>query len=257
MNTSKPLVALLVLLTFVFPASSNAREFTDAKGRKIEAELVGFSGDTVIINRGGKEFPVPVTSFSLDDQQYIRDWISKNPGSARFKFGFYADLEREQGVKQRDAPGGAYEDKLKTTAYTYEMIVYNKGVAPASEVEIRYEIYINDLVDVVNNRFTRLAVGGEKTDKLQTIAGKIEKVNIPAAGRHDFKRTFHTQFYIDRDGGRTDEAAQDKIIGVRIRVYKDGKVLGEYVEGEDDDAMEKISWQDEKASEGVGPSERG
>lgn len=253
------LIYRLILLSFLASPGGlgKAREFTDAKGRKIEAELVGHSGKTVIISRGGKEFPVAVSAFSLDDQQYIQTWISENPEAARFKFGFYADLERERGVNQRDAPGGAYEDKLKTTAYSYEMIVYNKGIAPAESVDIRYEIYIHDYVDVVNNRFTRLAVGGTKEAKLQTIAGKISDLDIPASGRHDFKRTFNTQFYIDRDGGRTDEAAQDKILGVRIRVYKGEKVLGEFLEGEDDHEMKDIKWQDAAPTEGAGPTERG
>lgn len=247
-------LARLAVLFFVLPSPSlSGREFTDAKGRKIEAELVGFSGTTVIISRSGKEFPVPVSSFSIDDQEYIKNWMAENPGSARFKFGFYADLDKEQGGNQRKAPGNMIDDKLKTIPYNYEMIVYNKGVAPAEGIEIRYEIYIDNYVDVVNNRMTRMAVGGAKYGTLQTIAGKIENLTIPASGRHDFKRDFITEFYIDRDGGKTDEAALDKVIGLRIRVYKDGKVLGEHIEGEDDHAMKDVQWQDAEATTGVGP----
>lgn len=248
-----PLVSLAVLFFLLPSPDLSSREFTDAKGRKIEAELVGFSGDTVIISRSGKEFPVPVASFSTDDQEYIKTWIAGNPGAARFKFGFYADLDKEQGGNQRKAPGNMVDDKLKTIPYNYEMIVYNKGIAPAEGIEIRYEIYIDDYVDVVNNRMTRMAVGGAKYGKLQTIAGKIEDVTIPASGRHDFKRDFNTEFYIDRDGGKTDEAAIDKVIGLRIRVYKDGKVLGEHIEAEDDHAMKDVQWQDAEATTGTGP----
>lgn len=252
MNTGT-FLAVVSLIGMGLAPISQGREFTDSQGRKIEAELVGFSGNSVIINRGGKEFPVPVTMFSLEDQEYIKAWITENPGQARFRFGFYADLDREDGVTQGKAPGSMIDDKLKVIPYKYEMIVYNKGIAPVEGVEVRYEIYIDNYVDVVGNRMTRMAVGGAKVGKLQTIAGKIDNLSIPANGRHDFERIFNTEFYIDRDGGKTDEAAIDKVIGVRIRVYHGDKVLGEHAEAKDDHRMADVSWQDEAPSKGAGP----
>lgn len=249
MNLHCTILCSLILLLSL----AQGREFTDSQGRKIEAEIVGYSGDTVIINRAGTEFPVPITTFSLDDQQYISEWIDENPEAVRYKFGYYVDLEKSS-ISQQDAPGGAYEDKLKIIPYNYEMIIYNKGVAPAKDIEIRYEIYIDDFVDVRGNRFTRLAYGVEKNAKLQTIAGSIKDLTIPANGRHDFERTFNTEFYIDRDGGKTDQAATDKVIGIRIRVYSGKKVIAEFEDGENDTKLSTITWQDETPSEGVGPT---
>jgi len=241
---------LIPVIIVVFLTSAQAREFTDAKGRKIEAELLAHAGEKIIISRGGKEFVVPIAMFSLDDQQFIKDWIDKNPGAVRFKFSYYTDLEREK-VSQGKAPGSMIDDRLKVIPYTYEMIVYNKEVAPAENIEIAYEIYVADFVDTRGNAFTRMAVGGEKRERLQTIAGKFPVAKIPAGGRQDFSRTFDTEFYIDRDGGRTDEAATDKVIGVVIRVLKDGKVIGEHVEDEDSNRMSKTSWQGEKPTPGT------
>ena len=242
-----------IILLFLASHFTEAREFTDAQGRKIEAELVSHAGSTIVINRGGKEFAVPISIFAEPDQEYIQEWIAANPDAVSYEFGYYVDLERDR-VSQRDAPGGATDDRLKIIPYIYEMILYNKGVAPAEGIEIRYEIYIDDFVDVRNNRFTRLATGGEKEAKLQTIAGSIKDVSIPAAGRHDFLRQFNTEFYIDRDGGKTDQAATDKVLGLRIRVYRGEKVIAEFLHGEDDSRMAGISWQDEKPSEGPGPT---
>lgn len=227
-----------------------AREFKDAKGRSIEAELVAHAGNQVVISRGGKEFVVPVSMFSVDDQAYIADWITKNPGAVRYKFDFYTDLEREM-ARQKKEPGTMIDDKLKIMPHTYEMIVYNKEVAPVLGIEVRYEIYVADFVDTVNNAYTRLAVGGEKVEKLQTIAGAFTIEKLDAGGRQDFKRTFNIESYIDRDGGRTDAAAADKIIGVRIRVMKDGRLLGEHADGEDSFRMKRTSWQGAEPSEGT------
>lgn len=245
---------LPILLCLVSISAASAREFTDSQGRKIEAELVSHAGTNVVINRGGKEFPVDVGMFSLDDQNFIRDWIEKNPDAVKFEFGYYVDLEKLK-ISQQDAAGGAIDDKLKTIPYNYEMIVYNKGSAPAAEIEIRYEIYIEDFVDVRGNRFTRMATGGEKQARNQTIAGKLEPLTIAPSGRHDFERTVNTEFYIDRDGGKTDAAATDKMIGVRLRVYKNGKFVDEYEHGENDRKMAEIKWQDTPASDGPGPSD--
>lgn len=241
---------LLVVLLGSICCLGFSREFKDAKGRTIEAELVAHGGDQVVINRSGKEFVVPVSMFSIEDQAYIKDWITKNPGAVRYKFDFYTDLEREM-AKQKKEPGTMIDDKLKIMPYTYEVIVYNKEVAPVLDVEVRYEIYVADFVDTVDKAYTRLAVGGEKVEKLQTIAGAFTIDKLDPGGRKEFKRTFNTESYIDRDAGRTDAAAADKIIGIRIRVMKEGRVLGEHVEDEDSFRMNKTSWQGAEPSEGT------
>ncbi|MEM9018324.1 MAG: hypothetical protein AAGC68_15020 [Verrucomicrobiota bacterium] len=243
---------LLSLISLAVLNASNGREFTDANGRKIEAEVIAHSGSSVVINRGGKEFTVPITAFSLDDQQYLKGWIEQNPNAVRAEIGFYVDLERSGKVTQRDAAGGAIDDRLKTIPYHYEMIVFNKGPAALEGLTIRYEIYVDDYVDVRGNSFTRMATGGEKRARLQTVAGQLEGITIAGEGRHDFGRVFHTEFYIDRDGGKTDEAATDKVIGMRLRVYLGTKLLGETYEEELSGRMNNIRWQDAKPYEGPG-----
>ncbi len=243
-------LALFSVLAIGFPVS--AREFTDSKGRKIEAELVAHSGSNIVINRSGKEFSVPVAMFSIDDQQFIKNWIEENPNAVRFKFGYYSDLKRQGISSHGKAPGGMIDDRLKVVPYTYEMILYNKDVAPISDIEVRYEIYVADYVDTNRNAFTKLAVGAEKVGKIQVIAGSFQVTDpIQPKGRVEFHRTFDTESYIDRDGGRTDAFANDKVIGVRIRVYKGEKMLSEYEEDEDSNWMKKTSWSDAKASKGT------
>ena len=75
--------------------------FTDAQGRNIEAELIKYDEpkNSVTIKRVGvrKEVTVPVTVFSKEDQQYIRDWGSLQAlHDSRLK----ADIKR---ISKRDA----------------------------------------------------------------------------------------------------------------------------------------------------------
>lgn len=244
----KGIVFSLWVVFVNFAVFTEARMFTDAKGRQIEAELVAHAGEKIVILRSGKKFTVPITAFSQIDQKFIRAWISENPTAidVDYKFRFYADTEQSTG---RQIDGAAYNDKVKFKDNLYEMIVYNNGSTEVVDVTIRYEIYVADFVVMKGNRYARLASGADKVEQLEVIAGELKNQSIPVKGRLDFERKFSTEFYIDRDGSSTDATAEDKVIGVKIRVYKGDKLLDEYTSGEDSDRMEKVTWQDKKPGE--------
>jgi hypothetical protein len=106
---------LLVSFWLLSYFAVDAREFVSSDGRKIDGELVAHAGENVLIKVGAKEFSVPIQNFSLDDQQFIKEWIEQNPGAVRFKFGFFFDLEKESGMtSQGKAAGNMIDDKLKT-----------------------------------------------------------------------------------------------------------------------------------------------
>lgn len=242
----KRLITGISLILFL---SAEAREFTSKDGRKINGELLAHSGEQVIIQVGAKEFVVPISGFSVDDQQFIKDWIEKNPGAVRYKFGYFFDFEEDRtGRVQGKAPGSMIDDKLKIIPFECEMVVFNKEIAPVENVEIRYEIYIDDFVVMKNNAFTGMAVGAEKRSQLEAVAGRLEVPRIEAGGRIDFFRRFNTEMYIDRDGGKTDEAAADKVRGVRLRIYKGEVLLGEETAGEEGREVDDIPWQNAEPS---------
>lgn len=235
---------LITGIALIFSLFVEAREFTSKDGRKINGELLAHSGEQVIIQVGAKEFVVPISGFSVDDQQFIKDWIEKNPGAVRYKFGYFFDFEEDRtGRTQDKAPGSMIDDKLKIIPFECEMVVFNKEIAPVENVEIRYEIYIDDYVVMKNNAFTGMAVGAEKRSQLETVAGRLAVPRIEAGGRIDFFRRFNTEMYIDRDGGKTDEAAADKVRGVRLRIYKGDVLLGEESAGESGREVDDIPWQ--------------
>ncbi len=237
----------LSLILIIYGAA--AREFTSADGRKLNGDLVAHAGDQVILKVGAKEFVIGVANFSVDDQQYIKAWIAANPGAVRYKFGYFFDFEEDRsGRSQAKAPGGMIDDKLKVIPYECEMVVFNKEVAPVEGIQIRYEIYVDDYVRTAGNEFTNMAVGQKANGRLQSVAGSLDVPKIDAGGRIDFFRDFNIEMYIDRDGGKTDEAATDKVRGVRLRIYKDGKVIGEESAGEMGRSVDDISWQDTEPS---------
>ncbi|MCB1229368.1 MAG: hypothetical protein KDN19_03830 [Verrucomicrobiae bacterium] len=247
-----PLIGTTFVLGALIFTSLNAREFTDKQGRKINAEIVSYTDDSVELKMGNNTYGVPIENLSLEDQVYITEWIKANPAATGYRFRLYSDLEM---LKRSTKDGIMVQDRLKTVPYEYTLVVYNQSKSAITDVDIRYEIYVNDVVDTRGNRYAQLAVGAEKIDRLQTIPGKLTKKTIPADGKIEFKHEFPTEIYVDRDGGRIDQAASDKVIGVRVRVYKDDKLLWEYGEAEDDKRFAQASWQDEAASEETSPVE--
>jgi hypothetical protein len=221
-----------------------ARTFTDASGRQIEAELVAHSGENIVLEKSGKKFSVAIKSFSPSDQEYIRGWITENPNAIdiNYKFRFYGDFKSVKGVDQKD--GAMIDDKVKFSVNVCEMIVYNNGETPVSGIDIHYEIYIADYVVMKDNQYAGLAVGENKRETLEVIAGVSKDQSIPVKGRFNLTSEFRTEAYIDRDGGKTDAVALDKVIGLKVRVYKAGQMLAEFTETEDSSRMPKITWQE-------------
>mgnify|MGYP003633923039 CR=1 FL=1 len=213
----------------------------------MEAELVSHLEDTVEIQRGTKQFSVPISMFAEADQKFIRSWITANPGKVGYKFNYYIDLDQAR-VENRSVDGAAYDDRLKTMPQDYDVIVYNKTKSDYSDIDIRFEIYVNDQVETKGNRYAALASGTKKTDKVQTIPGKVTGVSIPAEGRVEFIPRFDIHSYVDRDGGRVDQAAKDSVIGIRIRIYKGDQLLHEYIDSEDSSRMKHANWSGTKAS---------
>jgi hypothetical protein len=66
---------LLISLIFLASLQADARTFTDAQGRKLEAEVVAVQQGQVRIRRAdGQEFTLPVTTFSAADQAFLQQW---------------------------------------------------------------------------------------------------------------------------------------------------------------------------------------
>lgn len=69
-------LALLCVLVLVASTAAEERTWTSADGRTMQAEFVRSSGDDVTFIFQGKEITLPITRFSEEDQQVIRDLAS-------------------------------------------------------------------------------------------------------------------------------------------------------------------------------------
>jgi len=71
-------IILSTLFACFFCSSAHGRSFRNNKGAIIEAVIVEISGETVVLKVREKNFNVPISSLSKEDQVYIKDWGKKN-----------------------------------------------------------------------------------------------------------------------------------------------------------------------------------
>lgn len=90
------LLVLTAALGLMAATGSIAREFTDAKGRKIQAEIVSVKGEEVTIRRDdGKDYTLAINVFSPADQAVIRAW---KPGATMPEAAPPVDTEVKPGA---------------------------------------------------------------------------------------------------------------------------------------------------------------
>jgi len=105
---------------------------------------------------------------------------------------------------------------------------------------------VDDAVNVVDGSYSRLAVGAKRSDvvRIQRFRAEGKFPEIAPKGRAELTFEFTIERYVDRDGGRVDGTATDRVLGAWIRVYKNDKMLGEFKRAFES-KFDKIKWSDE------------
>ncbi|MEM7015651.1 MAG: hypothetical protein AAF585_29680 [Verrucomicrobiota bacterium] len=208
---------------------AQAREFTDAKGRVIEAKLISATGDgKVEIEREGKRFVVPIAMFSIDDQTYIKNWLEKNPGAISYRFRVYADVD-DLTNQNRSKDGSMVSDRLKIRPKEMLVDITNLNASSLANIRIEVDAVVEDAVDAISGSYAKLAVGYSKKDvvKTQLIRASATFEAIAPQGRAEIEFEFDTESYVDRDGSKVDGAAQDRVLGVWVKIYQGDVKIGE------------------------------
>ena len=243
-------IAFALGLAGLFPISGevSGRTFKDSQGREIEADLVAVSGDSVVIKRGGRDFTVKISQFSIDDQAFIKDWIQKNPDAEKFRFSYFVDFDAETASSRKVD----YDERLQSRPYVCSASVTNRNPGALKGVKVACQVIVEDFVDTRGNRFRALNSGIKPSSgRIQRIQAVAELEEWKPESRVDIDLPFPTEYYVDRDGGRVDNAVSDKILGVIIRVYRGDQVLDEYKKAEDPGGgIDSVPWSDKEVEEG-------
>ncbi len=185
--------------------------FEDQFGRTIEAELVshtGADGETVTIERDGKEFEVKVSIFSEGDQKFIREWMKSTNPTIDYAFRVEAAKKKISSSTR----GGTYR-RSKVQHYTYEIKVTSLTRQPVKDIRIEYHAFMKDRSRTVR-KGDALDVEGplryNQTVTFETEPFKLDTVRYSS---------YYSSSY----------SMKDSLLGVLVRVYgPDGKVVEDF-----------------------------
>lgn len=110
----------------------SAREFTDAQGRKLDAEIVSAAAGQVTLKRtaDNRTFTVAAATFTEADQKFIAEWAAANT-----KYSFdVAYTKKKLGEVKRKSGAVTYEDET----WIYKISVKNRLPLPVGDLRVDY-----------------------------------------------------------------------------------------------------------------------
>lgn len=161
LDTRAPLLILIAGLALSM-SSTTAQEqtgaeapwhrFHDKEGHQIEARVVSLSPDwrQVQIERNdGLIFDLAITRLSLDDQQYLRNWILNrelpDPASLRFDLNF---TRHETPVSKEKLSTPIEEALWEAHEIGYRVSITNLSRTPLARLRLEYCLLLEDAVEV-------------------------------------------------------------------------------------------------------------
>lgn len=123
-----------VLAALLFCFSLQAREWTSADGRKLQAEFVSADATQVMLSIGGKVTPVPLSRLSEADQAYVREQSAKGAVARKIE-GPFAELVTGDWAlsKHEGLPYALYAPKDLEAGRSYPLILALHGKSQNDE----------------------------------------------------------------------------------------------------------------------------
>lgn len=218
--------ALIATLACAAPLRAEVREFHDAKGRPLKAELVKARGTNVLIrNADGKEVPVPLKSFSRDDIAYICRWIAAEPTALDYRFDA---KETEKPIDKvpglgRPASANSY-GTAEESQRAYDISLSNRCQNPVEGVRVCYRVFLLDCVDVSAGDYAFIL----SPRKLLFKSGNFELPAMPYNGSYKFTTRAHKLQKMKAANTFSGVGDRDRLRGVWIRYFRHGVQVGEW-----------------------------
>lgn len=240
------LLFLLVSLSGDLVQGQDYHEFTDKKGQKIMAALLNVSSDRRMmrIRRvDGQEFETQINVLSLDDQQYIKDWMKSSPTPAlvptpsEYRLEVSIDRKSVDTEKHKSNDGySEYEQRFNQ----YEIKVQNLSRETLPAFQVEYVIVWRDHMTVYEDEDRgEMTYTSDDTDAEAKLQGVLKFAAMPF--NRDEAQTTAT-FEINRMLWIGDLYREDTHYGIIVRVVTEsGEVLVEKREG--DSNLDPYTWK--------------
>lgn len=129
------------------------RRFTNKAGQEIEAHTIAVSSSmrTVTIQRPGddRRFDLEITALCLDDQQYLKEWLRKQPAREPGQL----NLRLEGQPFLTEATREKFEDRIYGGSGTssqvgYQFKINNLSRIPLLDCRLEYVVLVEDRVEI-------------------------------------------------------------------------------------------------------------
>lgn len=211
------------------------REFTSSSGSKLNGKILSATDSDVTLQLdNGREVTGGIVFFSKPDQEYIREWVEKNP--VQISYDFEVDLSRERTDKRKATEGNVlalYE------TWRYKLNVENRSKSGTSGTSVDgLEIHYN----LIKTPKSKAREGNQQNRSLSPQGATLTKKGKIDLGKMEYLKERevltdtipinHSElapgwYYTD---GSKDEA-NDEFDGIIVRIVKDGKTVFETTHG--------------------------
>lgn len=240
--------------------TGDSHEFTGKTGQKLVAKVLGVSEDRRqmrIRRQDGMEFDTEIVIFSLDDQQYVKDWMKANASGAAAvpSIGAMASGAFRLEVAITRVPGKS--EKHRSDSYTMEekeslfrINVRNLSRETLTGAKLEYAVVWKDSVTVYFDdvdkewEFSSRALDSPRPPVKKLGEAELEPLRFNGEGIIETAAIRIDEVYL----GGNEIYGQDELLGLKMRVLgPDGAVLHELDSG--GAAIAAMSWDEIKALE--------
>ena len=206
----------------------------DEEDRGLDVQLLSLVGEYISIRRAsdGKVFDLPLAKLNDASRDYVYKWVEATPQAVDYSLGI--EVTKRMDLDDKYETAGR---TLKTSKVRYDVVVTNRTRNPLSGAIVEYRIIYDD--DVSFLRSTAYPGKGEQWDG--------EAADLPDMdfnGRVEFTTpAVEIDSYEYKPSRGEREYRKDKIVGIWVRLIKQGVILSEYKSNEQ--AMGSLVWDGE------------
>lgn len=208
-------------------------------GRHLDARVIAASSEAVTVQRLSdlQTFDVPLNSLDASSVQAVEAWVDRGTDGSAFALDF--EVSKRMVESDSFSVSGREFKKIK---WAYDVVMTNQSRNELNEAKLEYQIVYDDEVQIL-----RTSAYPGKGQNMRD--GR--DIDLPALaynGRAEFTTPpveLQTYEYKPTRGER--EFRRDEIIGIWIRVVRDGEVISEHLSHPA--AMEDLPWDAEEEIE--------
>ena len=229
------------------PVAGEFHEFTSKTGQKVTARILGISADkrqVRILRQDGQEFPTEIVLLSLDDQQFIKDWLKESPTATITPVSFRLEV----GITKSLRPSEKHRDDfytMETRDQFYRLVVRNLSRETLESAVLEYVIAWKDAVEIVFNEDDQ-----DWNYRTTPVDESVKMVKKAGSSPLEAMR-FNGEAALETEAARIDKVyydgnelyREDELLGIKVRVkLPDGTILHESESGVA--AMTAMSWDE-------------